>query len=77
VIALVLSILLPGLGHAYMLRLPRALVWFGGVIALGAVLRSGPEDRALSFWMLSALGVLAALDLLLAMWLESRSGGHR
>lgn len=76
VIGAILNVLIPGLGHAYMLYLPRALVWFGGTIAVSAVLRGGDDNNSLVFGMALALGVLAALDLLLANWLESRSSGR-
>lgn len=77
IIAVVLSLLLPGLGHAYALHLPRALVWFAGTILVGVVLNTGKEDTALALWMAGALAVLAALDVILAMWLDSRSPGRR
>lgn len=77
VIAVVLSLLLPGLGHAYSLHLPRALVWFGGTILVGLVLNGGEENTALALWMAGALAVLAALDVVLAMWLDSRPSGRR
>lgn len=76
-IAVVLSLLLPGLGHAYALHLPRALVWFAGTIIVGVVLNSGEENTALAFSMAGALAVLAALDVMLVMWLDSRSPGRR
>lgn len=77
VIAVILSLLLPGLGHAYTLHLPRALVWFGGTILVGLVLNGGEENTPLALWMAGALAVLAALDVLLAMWLDSRPPGRR
>ena len=76
VIAVVLSLLLPGLGHAYALHLPRALVWFAGSILVGFVLNQGEEDIALAYSMLGALAVLAAADVILAMWLDSRPAGR-
>lgn len=75
IIAAVLS-LLPGLGHAYALHLPRALVWFAGTILVGLVLNQGQEDATLAFWMAGALAVLAAADVVLAMWLDSRPAGR-
>jgi hypothetical protein len=72
-IATVLSLLLPGLGHAYALRLTRALVWFAGVIAVGLVLGQGEENTALAVVMGSVIAVLAALDIALVMWLDGRS----
>ncbi len=76
VIAVVLSLLLPGLGHAYSLHLPRALVWFGGTILVGLVLGGGGNDAVLVYSMGAALAVLAALDVVLAMWLDSRPAGR-
>jgi hypothetical protein len=76
-IAVVLSLLLPGLGHAYAFHLPRALVWFAGTIVVGVVLNTGEKNTALAFSMAGALAVLAALDVMLVMWLDSRSPGRR
>ena len=72
VIATVLSLLLPGLGHAYALRFTRALVWFAGTIAVGIVLGQGEDNTALALSMGFALAVLAALDIALVMWLDRR-----
>lgn len=76
-IAVLLSVLLPGLGHAYALHLPRALVWFGGTIVVGIVLSKGDESTPRALVVPGALAVLAAADVLLAMWLDGRSAGHR
>ena len=75
-IAVVLSILLPGLGHAYAMHLPRALIWFGGTILIGVVLGSGQDDPARALLLGGALAVLASLDVALVMWLESRPTGR-
>jgi hypothetical protein len=72
-IATVLSLLLPGLGHAYALRLTRALVWFAGTVAVFVVLGQGDEDAALGLGMGITISVLAALDIALVMWLDGRS----
>jgi hypothetical protein len=72
VIATLLSLLLPGLGHAYALRLTRALVWFAGTIGVGIVLGQGEEDTARALSMGFAIAVLAALDIALVMWLDRR-----
>ena len=74
-IAVALSLLLPGLGHAYALHLPRALVWFGGTIVVALILGGGEENPGLTISMGAALAVLAALDVVLAMWLDARSPG--
>jgi len=52
-------------------------VWFGGTILVGLVLNSGEENTPLALWMAGALAVLAALDVVLAMWLDSRPPGRR
>jgi hypothetical protein len=72
-IAAVLSLLLPGLGHAYAFRLTRALVWFAGTIAVGLVLGQGEENTGLALAMGGVLAVLAAADIALVMWLDGRS----
>lgn len=76
VIAVLLSILMPGLGHAYALHLPRALVWFAGVIGVGVVLRNAGEGAAIVWWVSGTLAALAALDVMLVMWLDGRSPGR-
>jgi hypothetical protein len=77
IIAVVLSLLLPGLGHAYATRFARALIWFGGTVAIGLVLGGGEDNRNLALTMGAVIAVLAAADIALLMWLESRSGGGR
>lgn len=77
IIATLLSLMLPGLGHAYALRLPRALVWFAGTIAVGVVLGQGEENTTLAIAMGFTIAVLAALDIALVMWLDRRSRAAR
>ena len=78
VIAVLLSLLLPGLGHAYAYRLPRALIWFGGTIVIGLVLGSGAsDDTAVAISMGLTIAVLAAVDVAMVMWLEGRSARRR
>jgi hypothetical protein len=72
-IAVLFSLLLPGLGHAYAMRLMRALVWLLGAIAVFAVLWTGEENPALQLSMSIAIRVLAALDVALVMWLDRRA----
>jgi hypothetical protein len=72
VIAVLLSLLLPGLGHAYAQHLVRAVVWFLGLVAVSLVLGSGEERRALALALYGAIAVLAALDVVLVMWLAAR-----
>ena len=62
IIAVVLSLLLPGLGHAYMGRLARALIWFGGTVVIALVVGQGSDNTALALSMGLAIAVFAALD---------------
>jgi hypothetical protein len=71
-LAAALSLLLPGLGHVYMDRLGRGLIWFAGAIALLVVLNQGQDDRALALAMAGAIGVLAAIDAILLARLPER-----
>lgn len=71
-VAALLSLLLPGLGHAYAQHLMRALVWFLGLVLISVVLGSGEERRAIALALYGAIAVLAALDVLLVMWLAGR-----
>jgi len=71
-IAIVLSLLLPGLGHAYAFRLPRALIWFGGTILIGLVIGGSDDNTVLAVSMGLVIALLAAVDIALVMWLEGR-----
>jgi hypothetical protein len=73
IIAVVLSLLLPGLGHAYMNRLGRALIWFGGTILIAIVVGQGSDNTPLALSMGVAIAVFAALDVVLVTRAESRS----
>ena len=77
IIAILLSLLLPGLGHAYCMRFSRALIWFGGTIIIGLVLGGGEQNRDLALTMGAIIAVCAAADIALLMWLESRSATGR
>ena len=73
-LAVVLSLLLPGLGHVYMSRIGRALIWFAGLVLVTAVLTQGDQDRVLALSLGAALSALAAIDIALLSWLDSRTG---
>lgn len=64
IIGVVLSLLIPGLGHAYLGYLTRALIWFGGTVLLAIVVGGGDENAALALGMGIAIGVFAAIDTL-------------
>ncbi|MGD9697223.1 MAG: hypothetical protein AB7V42_16370 [Thermoleophilia bacterium] len=74
VIAVILSLLLPGLGHAYANLLTRALIWFGGVVVITLVLSRGEDDTVLALSMGIALAVFAAIDVGLIMRAAARPG---
>lgn len=73
ILAVILSLLLPGLGHAYLGRLWRALIWFGGTVLIAIVVGQGRDDTALALSMGTAIAVLSALDIVVVARLESRS----
>ena len=74
IIAMVLSLLLPGLGQAFQGRLWRALIWFGGTVLIAVVVGRGGDDPTLALSMGTAIAVASALDLLVVARVESRSG---
>lgn len=61
-IAIVLSLVIPGLGHVYTGRLGRALIWFAGALVIGVILDSQAATSKTSLVVLTILGVAAALD---------------
>lgn len=67
--AAVLSLLMPGLGHVYLGRFARALIWFGGSLLIAAILRGGQVEPWVPLVMFSLLGVAAAVD----AWLLTRA----
>ena len=70
---MILSLLLPGLGHAYMGRLGRALIWFGGTIVIAVVIDQGSDNTALALSMGHRHRAFAALDVALLSAPEARS----
>ena len=65
-----LSLLLPGLGHVYMGRFARALIWLGGTLAIAVILGSD-ELRMEALALQGAVAVFAAVDICMLI----RSGG--
>ena len=62
VFAIILSLLIPGLGHLYAGRYGRALIWFIGALAIGLILNQETTLSSGSLVLVTALGVLAAGD---------------
>lgn len=61
-LAIILSLLIPGLGHVYIGRFGRALIWFIGALAIGIILDQQGSLTPGSLIVLTVLGVLAAVD---------------
>jgi hypothetical protein len=62
VFAIILSLLIPGLGHLYAGRYGRALIWFVGALAIGLILNQEATISSASLALVTGLGVLAAGD---------------
>ncbi len=54
--AVVLCLLMPGLGHAYVGRFGRALIWLIGVMTVATVL----DSRRSPYWAAAAFGAVLA-----------------
>lgn len=67
VIAIILSLIIPGLGHVYIGRLGRALIWFLGALAIGIILDQQGSLTAGSLIVLTVLGIAAAVDALVML----------
>lgn len=61
-IAVLLSLLMPGLGHVYAGRFARSLIWFAGALIIASILRGGTAAAWIPAAMLAAVGVFAAGD---------------
>jgi hypothetical protein len=72
VLAVVFNLILPGLGHAYMGKLGRALIWAAGAIALGLVLQGGATEPPTWARLVlpAALAACAAVDIAALMRMD-------
>lgn len=66
-IAIILSLLIPGLGHVYIGRFGRALIWFLGALGIGLILDQQTEITPAALIVLTVLGVMAAIDALVML----------
>ena len=66
-IAIILSLVIPGLGHLYIGRFGRALIWFLGGLAIGLILDQQGSLTPGTLIVLGVLGVLAAVDCLVML----------
>lgn len=61
-LAVIFSLLIPGLGHVYIGRFGRALIWFAGALVIGVILDQQASITPAALIVLTVLGVLAAVD---------------
>ena len=66
-IAVILSLVIPGLGHVYIGRYGRALIWFLGSLAIGIILDQQGSLTPGSLIVITVLGVAAAIDALVML----------
>ena len=66
-IAIILSLIIPGLGHLYIGRYGRALIWFIGGLAIGIILDQQGTLTPGTLIVLGVLGALAAIDCLVML----------
>lgn len=66
-IAIILSLIIPGLGHVYIGRFGRALIWFVGALAIGLILDQQATITSGALIVLTVLGVLSAIDALVML----------
>lgn len=66
-IAIILSLIIPGLGHVYIGRFARALIWFIGALGIGLILDQQAAITPGSLAVLTVLGVLSAIDALVIL----------
>lgn len=64
-IGAILSLLLPGLGQAYLGLLGRALIWLAGTIGIAVVISGGEDNMILAASMGVAIGLCSAIDVLI------------
>lgn len=71
-IAAALSLMMPGLGHVFAGFLARALIWFGGLLLIGAILSGGGATPLASLAMFAAVGACSAADAWLVVRMSTR-----
>jgi hypothetical protein len=68
----VLSLVMPGLGHVYVGRFLRALIWFAGALVIGAIIDRQDVSSGVFWGMVAALAACAALDVALLVRADGR-----
>ncbi len=75
--ASVLSLLLPGLGHVYMGRFARALIWLAGTLAVALILGPDEEFRGQALALQAAVAAFAAIDICMLIRTEGAAPRRR
>lgn len=75
-IAIILSLIIPGLGHVYIGRFARALIWFIGALGIGIILDQQASITPGALIVLTVLGVLSAIDALVMLRFFQRKQGQ-
>ena len=66
-LAIILSLVIAGLGHVYIGRFGRALIWFIGALVIGVILDQQGSLTPGSLIVLVVLGIAAAADCLVML----------
>lgn len=76
-LAIIFSLLIPGLGHVYIGRFGRALIWFAGAIGIGVILDQQSSITPAALVVLTVLGVLAAVDAMVMLKFFQPTGARK
>ena len=66
-VVILLSFLVPGLGHLYAQLIPRALIWFAGNMAVLLIATQGGLGTPATVGLFLAIGLGAAIDVVVAL----------
>jgi hypothetical protein len=73
----VFSLFLPGLGHVYMGRFARALIWLAGTLAIAVIIREESDLDTQLLALQAAVNVFAAIDICLLIKTEGPAPRRR
>jgi hypothetical protein len=73
----VFSLFLPGLGHVYMGRFARALIWLAGTLAIAVIIREESDLDTQLLALQAAVNVFAAIDICLLIKTEGSAPRRR
>jgi hypothetical protein len=66
-VVILLSFVIPGLGHLYAHLVPRAIIWFAGNMVVLLIGAQGGLSRPLRLGLFLAIGLAAAADVVVAL----------